>query len=269
MTNQVDLFADETDRPTGAQATSAPARTAAPAKKRRSALSDPVIYWMLVGFVAIVILWVAAISSAIVFGLLNPPAPRTYVERQLYLLDGVVRTTPGSTKAWADYASALIAAKQYSKASQVIERGLKTAPEKSLITVQKAKLALAKGQKDKALTIAEEAAKLAREEREVDSRMLAGTGSKSRLAPKGLPGALVIIGDIRAERKEWEAVVKTWTEYLTIEPTDCAALVDRARAYVELGKDKKAEKDYRQALKFIPDMPEALAGLKAIGASEK
>lgn len=274
MTKEVDLFEDESEQPSRVVKDSKASRVGSGGngpkrKKRRSVLADPVIQRMVVAAAAVVILWTAAIASSIVFGLSNPPAPRTQIERQLDMLAGVVQSNPKSTPAWTDYATALISAKQYSTAEDVIERGLKVAPEKSPILVQKARLAQKRGDDDEALEVAALAAKTARAEREADSKALEKTGSRARLLPKGLTGALIITAEIQAKRGEWDAVVKAWDEFLNLEPTDCAALVARGDAHAKLGNKKKAESDYRTALKYIPDMPEALKGLETIGASDK
>lgn len=272
MTTEVDLFEDQAERPgstpESAEAGSAPTASKK-SRKRRSIMSDPVIQAMVTAAAAVIILWTAAIASSIVFGLANPPAPRTQVERQLNMLEGVVKAKPKSTTAWSDYASAMISAKQYSAADEVIERGLKLASEKSLILVQKARLARKRGDDDAALKLCAEAIKTAKAERLADVKKLSGKGSKARIDPKGLPGGYIITAEIQAERQQWRAVVTAWTEFLKIEPTDCLALVARGDAQAKLNDKKGAEQSYREALKFIPDMPEALKGLKAIGASEK
>lgn len=273
MTTEVDLFGDEAEQPdpkTGAESASQetqPARK--PRKKRRSLMADPIIQWMAIGAAGLVILWTAAMASSIAFGLSNPPAPRTAVERQLDMLESVVRAKPRSAQAWADYAKALITAKQYSAAEEAIERGLKVASEKSQILVQQSRLARERDDDDKALELARAAVKAAREEQGADSKMLEGSGSRARLAPKGLPGGLILIAEIQTDRQEWSEVINAWNSYLNIQPTDCAALVARGDAQAKLGDKKAAEQSYRQALAYIPDMPEALAGLKAIGAEAK
>ena len=266
MTNEVDLFADEQSErePTPAAAGGAPRR-----KKKKSVFQDPVVRWMAIGAVSVVILWVAAMASAIVFGLTDPPAPRTFVEQRLYMLEGVVKSNPQSGLAWRDYAAALISAKQYSAAQRVIEDGMKVAKEKSYLMVQEARLAREKGDDDKALELAAKAAKEARKEREADVKRLEKSGSSSRIVPKGLSGALIITGEILTERKDWEGVIEACDERLELEPTDTKGLVMRGNAYAGLGDKKKAEKDFREALEYVPDMPEALAGLKAIGADEQ
>lgn len=272
MTTEVDLFEDEADRPAPdkepAQKPSASPK-APKRKKRRSVMSDPVIQRMVIGAAAVIILWTAAMASSIIFGLANPPAPRTAAEHQLDLLAGVTADKPKSGQAWADYAKALITVKQYGTADKVIELGLERATEKSLILVQKARLARLRENDDEALKVAAQAIKAAEAEREADSKALSASGSRARLLPKGLEGALILTAEIQAERQQWEAAVKTWNEFLVLSPMDCVALVSRGDAQAKIGDKKGAEQSYRQALAYIPDMPEALAGLKAIGAEDK
>ncbi|MDO8987081.1 MAG: hypothetical protein Q7V14_02540, partial [Coriobacteriia bacterium] len=52
---------------------------------------------------------------------------------------------------------------------------------------------------------------------------------------------------------------------LDIEPTDAAAMVRIAGYYAQSNDTSLAAAAYRRALQFVPDDPEALAGLRELG----
>ena len=55
---------------------------------------------------------------------------------------------------------------------------------------------------------------------------------------------------------------------LNIEPTDASTMVKIAGFYAESGDTSMAIAAYRQALRFVPDHPEALAGLRELGSGK-
>ncbi len=78
--------------------------------------------------------------------------------------------------------------------------------------------------------------------------------------------ALLIKAESQVELGDTKAALKSLDEYIEGKPTAADVLVRRADLLAETGDKKGAERDYRAALKFIPDDEAALAGLEKIGA---
>jgi beta-phosphoglucomutase-like phosphatase (HAD superfamily) len=75
----------------------------------------------------------------------------------------------------------------------------------------------------------------------------------------------VITDTARAHAACW---AQTFDEYLEERPTAADILVRRGYLRIENGDTKGAEADFRSALKFLPNDPAALDGLKQIGVEE-
>jgi len=68
---------------------------------------------------------------------------------------------------------------------------------------------------------------------------------------------------------DWEKVIAELDSYLKEYPRASDILIDRGNAKIQMKDIAGAEKDFREALRFVPDDKEALDGLKKIGASAK
>ncbi|MBC7265995.1 MAG: tetratricopeptide repeat protein [Anaerosomatales bacterium] len=192
--------------------------------------------------------------------------PRTFQERQLVMLETVVKQKPQSEEAWADYILALVAAKQYSKAEQVINQAEKTlGPNVIDILYVKARLSAARGDSDEALALVDKAIKAGLEFRKKELERLAEMGTFPD--PKVIKGpvlasAYYFQAQLYADKRMWEEAVESLTKSLEEEPASADALVMRGNAYLEMGKAESATADFEKALKFIPGYAPAVEGLK-------
>jgi tetratricopeptide (TPR) repeat protein len=70
------------------------------------------------------------------------------------------------------------------------------------------------------------------------------------------------------ELGQWEDALEIFDLYIAQYPTSADILVDRGNAKAELNDKVGAEKDFREALRFVPYDKEAKAGLERIGAAQ-
>lgn len=235
---------------------------------------DPVVRMLILALLGGVVLFLVAIVSAMVFGFLRPPqAPRTLAEKNLATYGVKVDAKTADAKTWASYIAALIDAGQLSKAKEVLAAASKSAQsDKSFLLVQQARLqyvtkdyagcvktsdrALVEAEKELELTVAE-----------LKAKGITQSPEKSR--PKSWLAAAHLKGDALAEMKDTAGAIKTYDAYLKVSPTDADILAVRGRLRARQGDKAGAEKDFREALRFIPDYQPALDGLKEIGAAAK
>jgi tetratricopeptide (TPR) repeat protein len=216
--------------------------------------------------VLLVIAWVLATNFP------GRQTPRTFEERQIAMLETVVKQKPQSEEAWADYVLALVAAKQYSKADQVIRQAEKAVgPNVVDIVYVKARLAAARGDADEALALVDKAIKAGLEFRKKELERLAeqGTFPDPRVI-KGpiLASAYYFQAQLYADEKKWPEAAEALTKALDEEPTSADALVLRGNVYLKMSEVESATADFKQALKFIPGYQPALDGLKEAEAAK-
>ena len=235
--------------------------------------SDPVVRWLTLAIFGVIILWLAGMLSAMMFGLLTPAkAPRTSTEAQLLTLSGQVDSGKATPQVYSQYVSVLIDAGQYSRAQESLNtalRGAKT--DKSYLYAQQARLALAQKDYQGAVQAADKTMAEAQKELKAfmdenvrnNRRRDAGAKVPESYATAALAKAEALMGS-----KDFANAVKAYDIYLKQSPTDSDVLVRRALAKIQTGDKSGAAADFREALKFIPDYQPALDGLKQIGAAQ-
>lgn len=221
---------------------------------------------LLVAMLATVIGVLAVVAWVLATNFPGRQTPRTFEERQLAMLESVVKQKPQSEEAWADYILALVSAKQYSKAEQVIRQAEKTLGTNVIdILYVKARLAASRGDADQALDLANKAIKAGLEFRRKELERLAEKGTFPD--PKVIKGpvlasAYYFQAQLYAEQKKWPEAAEALTNALKEEPTSADTLVLRGNVYLEMNEVASATADFKQALKYIPGYQPALDGLK-------
>ncbi len=229
---------------------------------------DSVIKWLAIASFAAVALILTLGLWIVATGIMDPPAPRSFYEKQIELLEEVVKEKPKVAAAWGDWARALIVAKQYSAAERVIERGEKVVGTKTPeLNLERARLALARGDHDEALKLAEQTLKVTTAFREKELKAL----EEKAIFPdprvvRGpvMAEAAAMKGDLLAAKKRWDEALKAYSIAVYEEPESADYLVKRGSVYIETGDEKKARADFERALTFIPDFEPALTGLKRL-----
>jgi len=229
---------------------------------------DPIIKYLAIGAFSVFVLILTATLWIISANIMDPPAPRSYHERQLELLETVVTQKPKSARAWADYARAYIAAKQYSQAARVLVRGEKiigvATPE---LTLERARLSVARGDRAEGLKLVQNSIKVTTALRQ---KTIAELGAKGvTVDPRTVKGdemasAGDLEGDLLAAEKQWPEAVKAYSIAVYEKPANADYLVKRGAVYIEMKEEKKAKADFEKALTYIPGFKPALSGLERI-----
>jgi tetratricopeptide (TPR) repeat protein len=233
---------------------------------------DPVARWLLLAVIGVIVLWVAGMFSAVLFGVLAPPkAPRTAAERDLVLLRQQVQSGTANTRTWAQYIDVLVTAGQLSKARESIGLALPQAKaDKSFILAEQARLYLVEKDYPDAVHSADEAVAQAEAEYQAQAK---ANAARQITAGAQLPSSwdLALLTKARALTSSGDNAnaVKAYNSYLEKNKTDADIIVRRGDAKAALGDTAGAGTDYRTALKFIPDFKPALDGLDRIGADTK
>jgi tetratricopeptide (TPR) repeat protein len=233
---------------------------------------DPVVQWLIITIIVVIILWLASLVSAMMWGLLSAPTvPRTSAERDLMALSTQVEGGKANTQVYARYVATLISAGQLSKAEEALTQSLKTSKkDRSYLYAEQADLAYARKDYAGAVAAADKAMTEANKELKafVDANVAAERkATAGAVVPASYSQAALTKAESLLALKKWALAIKTLDVYLKQNPTDADILTQRADAKVQVGDKVGAAVDYREALKFIPDYQPAIAGLKRIGAS--
>lgn len=244
------------------------------AKRPRPAplTADPIVRRLIFAIFAVVIVWLVALLSAIVYGVVLPSSvPRTSAERDLAALTAKVDTGKAKTQVYAQYIDALIRAGQLSKAQSALDQSLKvTKTDRSYLLAEQAQLYMETKDYTSAIATADKA--MAEAQKELKAFIAANVAANRKpeagaVMPTSYTTAALDKATALYETKDYAAEIKALDAYLTQQPADSDILVMRAQAKVKAGDKTGAEADYRTALKYIPDYQPALDGLKQIGAS--
>lgn len=245
------------------------AETRSSAVDRRGLLADPVVRRIVYASFGILILWLAGILSALVFGLISPSgAPRTAVERALRSYEVLIEQGNTDARVWGEYISSLIETEQYIKAGRMIDQGMEVVAEgKSEIILQQSLLALARGDAEAAIQYADEARAQAETEREELAKQYTEIGvTKKAELPEQYYRSMLAKAEALLLKGDRAAAIVEYDSYLEAKPTAANVYVLRGDLKAAEGDPEGAEADYRSALTYIPDYAEALSGLEKIGA---
>jgi len=243
-------------------------------RRKRSIWDDPVVRRMGLAAVALVILYLLAIVSALYFGLIGNTAPRTIQERDLTRLELIADAPDATLDQMQTFVQALISDGQYVRAKQFIDR---TNANKELDQTQGeymlfclAELQRAQGDYEAALESYNEV--MTRTKAAYDEEFENGGEFQNWALAYGLHDNYFMsaLGKsiIYREQQEWASAIEAIDVFLMENPRQAGVLVDRAYIKRQLGDNEGAEADYREALRYIPDYPEALEGLEQIGVGE-
>lgn len=238
--------------------------------------SDPLVRRL--GWVAgiMVVLFLATVASALAFGILNPPAPRTALEKDLSLAETEINAGSVVPSDWFDYISALIGAKQYTKAERMIQtaRDRKIEdPAKQYLLVAQVRLDLAKGEYDKALADADAAMKALEAQLKVEQDLYEKTKKPTTMIGDGLGENYENLRLNRAEALEkldrLDEAIAELDAYLTKSERAADILVWRGDLKAALGDTDGAIADYKAGSIYLPGDKALLKKLEGLGATDE
>jgi tetratricopeptide (TPR) repeat protein len=260
----------------GPRSKKAPARSA---PKRASGLlesgifRDPLVRGMTYVALGIVVLFLATVVGALSTGVFSPTGPRTAAERELMIAAATVQAQGAKGEAWAPYINALVAAGDLGPARVALGQARASVPGTAPvpgIDLAEARLLTAEGRDADAADAAGTAMKGYKAEfdaKVAKSKSATTQTVRPMLAADYYNAALVKAYAYVALRKFGDAV-PLFDIYIKVYPTSSDILVDRGNAKAELKDKAGAEKDFREALRFVPYDEEAKAGLKRIGVAQ-
>ena len=234
---------------------------------------DPLTYWLIVAVFAVILLFLAGVLSALMFGVFNiSGAPRTAVERDLRIYGAQAQSGKATSHTVAQYVAVLVRAGELSKAQTTLDQAFASIKaDRSYLFAEQAQLYNTQSRYADAVKAADKAMSEANGElAAIKKKNLANKRAENAGAvlPDSYATAALAKATALISLKNVKDAIKAYDAYLVASPTDADVLVARAEAKTTIGDKAGAASDYRAALKFIPDYQAALDGLKKIGASK-
>lgn len=215
--------------------------------------------------VALSLIVILLVTTGLIFYYMQTlnKAPRTAIERDITAGEAAVKEYPQEPNTWAALAIAYAEAGRFDDAYATIDRAEKLT-KTSALTIIRAEVLRRQGRYEAALKTYDEAEKIIR-----SGLKQAGT----RRAQKGIffdPDDPTLIevymgrGVCYDELGEVKKAIVQLQKAAELAPDQTTILVQLAGYYAEDGQTAKAEAAYEKALTFVPDDPDALAGLKKL-----
>lgn len=248
------------------QSVSQPARP----RKRPSIFRDPVVRWMAIVAIGLVILYMVMVLSMLVMGILSPREPRTRAERDIRYYETLTAQNPKDTDQWKQYIRTLIASKQYLKAQAMIDRATKSVDQKATqdIAAVQVELLYEQGKYKEAIKASDALRKKLKAFYDESEKIPGTAEAKGQEINDNYWTTLIVKSSAQEALGDKKGAAKTLDEYIKERPTAADVLVKRGLIRAALGDKKGAESDFRAALKYIPNDPAALDGLKQIGVEQ-
>lgn len=244
-------------------------------RRRRSIWEDPVVRMMGFAAAGLVILYLAAIVSALYFGLIGNTAPRTVVERDLVRLQNSALADTATADQVQLYVLALVADKQYATAKQVIDQTNanesidQTRGEQMLFCT--AEMQRAQGQNEEALATYD--AVMSKTNAAYEKEYEEGGEFQNWALAYGLHENYYLSAlseaKIYGELGQHDKALEKINIFLEKYPREAGVIADRGDIKLKLGDTAGAEADYREALKYVPDYAPALEALEKMGVGGK
>lgn len=235
--------------------------------------ADPVVRRMAWVGALVLLVFLITVVSALFFGILNPPAPRTAVERELALAEAKIDAESLAPEDWYAYITALVSSGQYGKAERMIETarvGGFEDPAKQYLGVAQVQLDLARGRWEDALSHSEAAMRALEEQLEVEKARYEETGKPTTMIAEGLGRNNDALHLNRAEAFEklgrTDEAIAELDAYLENNERAADILAWRGDLKADAGDTASAIDDYRSALEYTPGDAELLSRLENLGA---
>jgi tetratricopeptide (TPR) repeat protein len=208
----------------------------------------------------------AALATVVLYGLQLDRAPRTLQERNLAAAQAAVNDSPDDATSWLLFAYAQAETGRFSAAEDAVERG-KALSDTAAFAIAYAYIAEAQGETDEAIDRYESAKQQAIADAEAQAAELAEVGVSYDTVNTDLADAAIAKARLLAGLDRRQEALAEYDVAIETNPQMADILVERGDLRYSLGDTEGARADYTEALRFMPDMPEALAGLALIGGT--
>jgi tetratricopeptide (TPR) repeat protein len=248
------------------------ATKATPDAPKSGMFRDPVVRSMAYVAAALVILFLAMVVGALATGVTSPTGPRTAAERELMVTaEQVQRGVAG--EGFAPYISALVATGDLSQARVTLARARAsitgTMPIMGL-DLAEARILTAEQRYTEAAAMADNAIKgyQARYDKAIAKGGAEAAKAKAAGFQQGYYDSVLVKAYALVNARRYKEAVAAFDIYIKSAPTASDVLIDRGNAKADMKDTAGAEKDFREALKYVPYDTEAKAGLKRIGVAQ-
>lgn len=234
--------------------------------RARHAPLEPVSGWMLRVALLLIVVLLVTTGSLVLFLMSLREAPRTVAERNLSAAESAVHDRPNDADSWSALVYAYSQAKRYDDAIAAAEKGRSLTKADVLLVAEADVLRSAGRFKDavaeynraaKAIESAQSDAIAARKKMGIFVPLSDTTMTRVYF---GRAISLHALGDVKPAIADLEKAV-------ALAPEQAYLFVTLGDYYAETRANGKAKAAYRNALRYVPDYPEALAGLKRIVGS--
>lgn len=240
------------------------------------AFADPMVRRLAWIGAIVGVIFLATVASALVLGVLNPPAPRTAVERDLNLAQTQIDAGSTDPTVWYSYIGALISTEQYSKAERTIERAREAKiedPAKQWMLLAQTRLDVAREEYDQAIKDSDAAIAALNKQLEAEKKEYEGTKKPTTMIADGLgdnyEALLLLRGEAyEAMGKDAEAI-KSLDGYLELNKRAADILVWRGDLKASSGDAAGALADYKSAAQYMPGDKELEDKMTKLGASNE
>jgi len=224
---------------------------------------DVVSAWLLRVALALIVAVLATAASLVIFFVTAEKAPRTAVERDVAAAEIAVRERSSDPAAWQALAYSYVRADRFDDAVEVSRRG-RTATGAQVLLLSEADALRSAGRHEAAIAIYDEAVKALSLEESAAVAARKKQGIATSTSNASLVTAFYGRALSRAETGDTEGAIADVKRALEFGPQQSALLASLGEFYEKTGETAKAEAAYREALRFIPDYPAALLGLKRL-----
>lgn len=239
-------------------------------KKRKSIFRDPVVRALTYVAAGLVVLYLVAVVSALLTGVLGSSEPRTKLERDIQYYQGLAMQDPSNTANWKAYIEALIADRQYVKAQDVIDQATAAVDQTASqdILFSQARLHFATGDLEASIETCDEVRANLKTYYDAAKARTGSPESRGKEINENYWIALLVKAEALHDSGDSAGALACLDEYLVEWPTAADVFVRRGGIRAQQGDRAGAEADYREALKYLPGDEAALAGLQEIGVEQ-
>ena len=233
----------------------------------RPAQLEPVSGWMLRVALALIVVLLVTTASFVFFLLTLHKAPRSAAERDLAAAESAVRDKPGDAQSWTKLVYAYSRVRRFDEALATAEKGRRVTKSDALLLAEAGVLRSAGRFKEAVATYDR-------------ARTAIEAAQAAAVVARKKQGILVPLGDTtmasvyygraisRHALGEVGPAIADLEKAVAIAPEQAYLFVTLGDYYAETRATAKAEAAYRNALRYVPDYPEALSGLKRLTGGE-
>jgi tetratricopeptide (TPR) repeat protein len=239
-------------------------------RKRVSIFRDPVVRALTWGAMGLIVLYLLAVVSALVLGVIGDDKPRTMVEKNERIYEAAVIANPADIVSWERYIDALVQTEQMLAAQDAVERALASVDESATqsISMRQAQILLIQGDYEAGVALIDQIRTRLEQYYENAKGQPNSPESKGDAINENYWTVLIMKAEAQVELGDKAAAIATYDVYLEEKSAAADVLVRRGTLKAETGDIAGAEADFRAALVYLPGDPAALEGLKQIGVEE-